>query len=103
MDTVYQTIIEMFVWITKKDITPGVIEVLHPFGKDLVFKPHVHCIVTEGGYTKDGEFVQLGQYIHYNSFHKKWQYNLLKALRKYLPHVIIDSCFKQYKDGFVVY
>jgi len=103
MDATYQTIIEMFVWITKKDITPGVIEVLHPFGKDLVFKPHIHCIVTEGGYTKEGEFVQLGQYIHYNSFHKKWQYTLLKVLRKYIPSSVIDFCFKQYKEGFVVY
>jgi hypothetical protein len=103
MDAVYQTIKELFVHISKKDITPGVIEVLHPFGKDLVFKPHVHCIATEGGYTQEGEFVQLGQYINYNSFHKKWQYNLLTALRRYIPPTIIDFCFRRYKEGFVVY
>jgi hypothetical protein len=103
MDAVYQAIKELFVHISKKDITPGVISVLHPFGKDLVFKPHVHCIATEGGYTKEGEFIQLGQYIHYNSFHKKWQYILLNSLRRYIPRTIIDFCFKQYKEGFVVY
>jgi len=35
-------------------ITQGVITVLHTFGKDLKWHPHVHSVVTEGGLTKDG-------------------------------------------------
>ena len=34
--------------------TPGVICVLHTWTQTLLFHPHVHCIVTGGGLSKDG-------------------------------------------------
>lgn len=33
--------------------TPGIISVLHTWGQQLSFHPHVHCIVSGGGITKD--------------------------------------------------
>lgn len=33
--------------------TPGIIQVLHTWGQTLNFHPHIHCIVTGGGLTKD--------------------------------------------------
>lgn len=103
MDASYATIKDLFCYITKKAVIPGVVAVLHPFGRDLMFKPHTHCIVTGGGFTEGGEFVSIGQYLHYNSLHKKWQYNALTSLRKYLPREIIDICFENYPEGFVAY
>lgn len=37
--------------------TPGIISVLHTNGQDLTFHPHVHCIVTGGGLSKDEKWV----------------------------------------------
>jgi len=33
--------------------TPGITAVLHTWGQNLTFHPHIHCIVTGGGLTKD--------------------------------------------------
>ncbi len=33
---------------------PGIVMVLHTWGQDLSFHPHVHCIVTGGGYDGSG-------------------------------------------------
>jgi hypothetical protein len=33
---------------------PGIISVLHTWGQQLSFHPHVHCIVSGGGITKEG-------------------------------------------------
>lgn len=103
MDASYSAIQELFSSIKHQHLTPGVIAVLHPFGKDLRFKPHAHCIVTEGGFNYAHKFISIGQYIHYNSFHKIWQYHLLTALRGRIPQEIIDYLFKKYPHGFCSY
>lgn len=36
--------------------TPGIISVLHTNGQDLSFHPHIHCIVTGGGLSKEGKW-----------------------------------------------
>jgi hypothetical protein len=84
----------------KRYLIPGVIAVVHPFGKDLNFNPHVHCIVTEGGFTQDGKFVQLGNYIPYDLLHKEWKYVVLVELKKYFPKELIDFLFRKYVNGF---
>ena len=87
----------------RRDLIPGVIEVFHPFGRDLKNQPHVHMITTEGGFDKLGNFVQLGNYIPYNALHKKWEYNILKKLKKLLPQGIIEEAYRRYPNGFCVY
>ncbi|WP_334304580.1 transposase, partial [Anaerostipes hadrus] len=32
-----------------KNFTPGFIMVLHTFGSDLKWNPHIHCLISEGG------------------------------------------------------
>lgn len=59
MDAAAKTIKEMFSLALRQDITPGIVAVLHPFGRDLVFKPHVHALVTGGGYDKANKFISL--------------------------------------------
>ncbi len=102
-DSAYQTIKKMFSHSLRRNVIPGVIGVVHPFGKSLIFNPHVHCIVTEGGYDNQGKFISLGQYISYDAFHKKWQYEVLTALKKYLPEELIDYLFRKYPNGFAAY
>lgn len=38
--------------------TPGIISILHTNGQDLSFHPHVHCIVSGGGISKEGRWVK---------------------------------------------
>lgn len=37
---------------------PGIISVLHTWGRNLSIHPHVHCLVTFGGVDRDGRFVR---------------------------------------------
>lgn len=37
---------------------PGIMQVLHTWGQNLHFHPHIHAVVTGGGLTKDGRFIQ---------------------------------------------
>jgi len=103
MDIAYKTIKETFSKVNHQSVTPGVIEVYHPFGRDLKHQPHTHMIVTEGGFNREGKFVSSGNYIPYNLLHKNWEYNILKALRKYLPKGIVELVYRKYPDGFCVY
>ena len=88
----------------KKKAEPGIIMVLHPFGRDLKTNMHVHMLMTEGGITASGEWVEM-PYIDYTVIRKKWQYAILTALRKANPqdkelHKVIDWCFKERTKGF---
>lgn len=99
----YKAISVRFSRMKKQKLMPGVIAVVHPFGKDLGFKPHVHCIVTEGGFTNDGRFIGIGSYIHYDALHREWQYAVLEALRGHVPSEVIDFCYRVYTNGFCAY
>lgn len=83
---------------------PGMIIVLHPFGRDLKTNMHVHMLMTEGGLTPRGKWVSM-PYICYKTIRKKWQYFILTALKKAMPEnrelaKIIDWCFKERSNGF---
>ena len=103
MDIAYTTIREVFSNMKRKEIMPGVIEVFHPFGKDLKNQPHVHMIVTEGRFDKQWKFIHLGNYIPYNALHKKWEYKILKKLKKLLPQGVVEEAYRKYPKGFCVY
>ena len=103
-DVSYQTIQEAFSKIKHIErLKPGVIAVVHPFGKDIEFKPHVHCVVTEGGFNRNGKYIPLGEYIPYKLFHLLWQEEILTALKEHIPKEMIDSLFRKYPKGFYVY
>lgn len=91
---------EMFTRVKHQKIIPGVIAVVHPFGKDLVFKPHIHCISTEGGMTRDGKLVSIGQYLHYDTFHRIWKRIVLCALEEFIPQEMLEILDRTYPKGF---
>jgi hypothetical protein len=39
------------------DIRVGMVYTIHTFGRDLLFKPHVHLVLTAGGLNKDGHWI----------------------------------------------
>jgi hypothetical protein len=86
---------------------PGIVMVLHPYGKDLKVNYHVHVVVTEGGLNEAEEWVAQ-PFLSYYKLRKIWQYECLTELRSVLPaeretRRLIDRLFKQYTNGFYVH
>lgn len=91
----------------KQKPTPGIVSVIHTFGRDLKWNPHVHALVTEGALRKDKEWKTI-KYFHYEMLRKRWQHLLLKMLKKRLPEnkeikKLINILYQQNKEGFYVH
>ncbi|MFH0767220.1 MAG: transposase [Bacillota bacterium] len=88
------------------DIECGVIVILHTFGKDMQFKPHLHLIITEGGFNSRNEFIPR-VYLHAPAFAEVWKYHVCKNLSKNgVPFSLTNWCFHNkrfyvwvHKDG----
>ncbi len=86
----------------RKKLIPGIILVLHTFGRDLKFNPHLHCLVTEGASSNiencptDDIWIEL---IHfdYEGFRKSFQYCLLKSMKEYLKNTLSSEDFNDFK------
>jgi len=106
MDAAISAINDTLSYVLRRKILAGVIVVLHPFGRDLEYKPHIHVLMTEGGFDKQGNFVHKW-FIPARAMRKTWQYQVLTRFKKALPKTpevseLINSLFKMY-DGFYVY
>ena len=90
----------------KTTVIPGIIVVLHTYGRDLGFNPHIHVIMSEGGFDQNKECVNI-PYISYTALRKTWQYRVLTNLKKQIPDTkenkqLIDRLFKKNANGFYV-
>lgn len=103
--SVRDVILRMFFRLNKSEhFTPGFICVLHTFGRDLKWNPHIHALISEGG---AGNFTPWRPNTHFD-------YNFLRrAFRKVLLEQLsfkLGSSFKKLKnqiykdhpDGFYV-
>lgn len=91
----------------KQKPTPGIVCVIHTFGRDLKWNPHVHALVTEGALRKDNNWKAI-IYFHYEMLRKRWQHVLLKNIKKKYkdnPQVkdMINNLYKKNVQGFYVY
>jgi hypothetical protein len=81
----------------------GLICVLHPFGKSMAFHPHLHLIITEGGFDENGKFVKI-KHFPAEAFRKCWQYVVLTQLQKLgFPNQLATKLFEKYNEGFYVW
>ncbi|MFD1639753.1 transposase, partial [Evansella tamaricis] len=53
----------------KRDLKVGIITVIHTFGRDLKWNPHIHALVTEGALDKNKEWVP-SEFIPYEYLRK---------------------------------
>ena len=53
---VSETLLELSSNSTYLGATPGIIQILHTWGQELNFHPHIHCIVAGAGLTKAKQF-----------------------------------------------
>lgn len=90
----------------KTTVMPGIVVVLHTYGRDLGCNPHIHVIMSEGGFNQKKEWVKT-PYIPYNALRKTWQYQVLTNIKKQIPdtkenRLLIDGLFKEKTNGFYV-
>jgi hypothetical protein len=81
----------------------GMICVLHPFGKDMKFHPHLHLLITEGGFDSKGKFHRI-KFFPAIGLRKSWQYVILTKFRELgLPNTIVSQMYEEYQKGFYVW
>lgn len=91
----------------KKDIIPAYISILHTFGRSLIFNPHIHMILMDGGISnKCKEFIKV-DFFSYPSFRKRFMKVLLDMLEEDIGksefRKIKNDLYLRYKNGFFVY
>ena len=85
--------------------TPGFICVLHTFGRDLKWNPHIHCLISEGGLGNSGLW-RHKKHFNYKLMRDSFQTALLNILQKHLPDSfkkVKASIYRNHKNGFYVY
>ena len=96
----------MFIKINKSEsYCPGFICVLHTFGRDLKWNPHIHCLISEGAIGKSGLWKNI-RYFPYKYLRDAFQTVLLKLLSKKLGDDfkrVKSAIYKNHKNGFYVY
>jgi hypothetical protein len=91
-----------------KKFRTGMVCVIHTFGRDLKWNPHVHCLVPEGCQSKDGKWKQ-NKFFPYKLLRKSWQKAILSALEKQVNkgkknyERIKNKLYAKYQEGFYVY
>lgn len=90
----------------KEGYTPGIVTVIHTFGRDLKWNPHVHVLVTKGGAGRNREWKSVN-YIPYKMLRLRWQKILLDKIEETIGKrrfkKIKDKLYKEKKEGFYVY
>lgn len=103
---VQRVISRMFFEMNKsKNFVPGFICVLHTFGRPLEWNPHIHCLISEGGFSDDS-FWRTVKYFDYKYLRKAFQTVLLNEMEaKIGPSFkkIKSSIYNNDKNGFYVY
>ena len=87
------------------NFTPGFIMVLHTFGRDLKWNPHIHCLISEGGYSDNG-FWRRVKHFNYTYLRNAFCTALLNELESVIGpsfKKVKSQCYLEHKDGFYVY
>ena len=100
----------IFAWFysqnKSQNFTPGFVSVLHTFGRDLKWNPHIHMLIAEGA---SGNFTvwKPFKYFPFAMLRKRWQTTLLFLLEQKLGkdafRKIKNQLYKQSQNGFYVY
>lgn len=103
---VRSVLLRMFHLLNRKEcLTPGFFCVLHTFGRDLKWNPHIHCLVTEGGVGRSGLWRKVTHF-HYPLLRNSFQTALLQQLearlgRSFRP--LKAAVYRNHQNGFYVY
>ena len=86
---------------------PGIVSVLHTFGRPLNWNPHIHMLVTEGAIVDNKEWKDV-KYLRYETLRNSWKYKVIKFLsNKYKCNLkikaLLNKVYKRMDNGFYVY
>jgi len=105
-DGVYRVVDYWYKKNKSHDYEVGVIAVIHTFGRDLKWNPHVHALVTEGAVDKNNKWWKSVNYIPYEYLRKSWQKTVLDIIKKYHNDYktkrLISVMYRMYPNGFYV-
>ena len=65
--------------LDRDDVTPGMIVCIHTFGELAHWHPHIHALVSDGAFDRDGTFVRVPE-IAIEPFLKLWEKALFDLL-----------------------
>ena len=103
--SVRDTVLRMFSKINQSEnFTPGVVCVLHIFGRDLKWNPHIHALISEGG---AGNFTpwRVIKYFDYTFLRNSFRKVLLDRLTQRLGvsfKKVKNEMYTKHSDGFYV-
>ena len=103
--SVRDVVLRMFFKMNKREhFTPGFICVLHTFGRNLKWNPHIHALISEGA---AGNFFAWRSITHfdYKFLRLAFRKVLLEQLSKRLDNSfkkLKNELYKKYPDGFYV-
>jgi hypothetical protein len=84
----------------------GLIAVVHTFGSDLKWNPHIHALFTEDGIDKNNKWFKRISHIPYNYLRKSWQKLVLDMIKNNFKDIrtkrLINRLYKTYREGFYV-
>ncbi len=86
---------------------PGIIAVLHTWGQQLSFHPHIHCIVSGGGIDKDKRWKEAVKAKHKFLFPAKavadvYRAYFLKHLQQHIDKGIVTMTEEQHRDWLLL-
>ena len=87
-----------------ESFTPGFICVLHTFGRDLKWNPHIHCLITEGGVGNSLLWRHV-KHFNYHYLRDAFQTVLLNELHKKIGPSFKRTkaaIYRNHKNGFYV-
>ncbi len=92
-------------YFTDSDIVHyGLISVIHTFGRDLKWNPHIHAIVSLGGFNKNLKFKKM-RYFNVDTIAGQWKYHVLKIIEngsypsKKIEKATKNTAAKLYKEN----
>ena len=88
-----------------QNFVPGFICVLHTFGRPLEWNPHIHCLLSEGGYSDKG-FWRPVKHFNYTYLRNAFQTALLNEMEQHIGpsfKKLKSHIYHKDKNGFYVY
>ena len=87
-----------------ENYVPGSVCILHTFGRDLKWNPHIHMILCEKAIGNSNIWTSFS-HINYEALRKSWQYSILKLLLEHLPSlkILVDKLYANNESGFYVF
>lgn len=103
---VQSVVLRLFHKDNKKELfTPGFICVLHTFGRDLKWNPHIHCLISEGGLGESGLW-RRKDHFPFKFLRDAFQTALLNEMQSRLGpsfKKVKAAIYKHHENGFYIY